>query len=66
MPQMGAPKALKDLALEGLRSWPVKGFEEIYIFYVTEGQTVRIIRVLHGKRDLRRVLKQESADDDSL
>lgn len=66
MPNMGAPKALKEPALEGLRSWPVKGFKEIYIFYVTEGQTVRIIRVLHGRRDLGRVLKQESAHDDTL
>jgi plasmid stabilization system protein ParE len=63
---MGAPKALKRACSKGLRSWPVKGFEEIYIFYVTEGQMVRIIRVLHGKRDLGRILKQEGAGDDTL
>ena len=43
-----------------------KRLQEIYIFYATEGHTVRIIRILYGKRDVRRVLKQESADDDTL
>lgn len=31
MPHIGAPKALKDRALEGLRSWSVKGFEETHL-----------------------------------
>jgi toxin ParE1/3/4 len=65
MPQMGTPRTLKNRDLEGLRAWPVKGFEEIYIFYLTDGETVRVIRVLHGRRDLERILRQESVDDDT-
>jgi hypothetical protein len=38
----------------GLRLWPVKDFEEFLIFYVVDGDTVRVIRILHGKRDLAR------------
>jgi hypothetical protein len=34
MPQIGAPKQFKNPALAGLRSWAVKGFEDILIFYV--------------------------------
>jgi toxin ParE1/3/4 len=66
MPNMGVPRELRNPALNGLRVWPVKEFEEFLIFYVVQGDTVRVIRVLHGKRDLDRILKKESADDDSL
>jgi toxin ParE1/3/4 len=66
MPHMGSPRALKNRHLEGLRAWPVKGFEEIYIFYLTQGETVRVIRVSHGRRDLERILKQESVDHDTI
>jgi toxin ParE1/3/4 len=66
MPQIGAPRTLNNRDLEGLRAWLVKGFEEIYIFYLTEGETVRVIRVLRGRRDLERILKQESVDDDTI
>jgi len=31
---MGAPKPLRNSALEGLGAWPVKGFEDIRIFYL--------------------------------
>ena len=66
MPNMGAPKELKNPALKGLRFWLVKGFEEFLIFYLVRGETVRVIRILHGKRDIDRILKKESADDDTV
>ena len=44
----------------------MKGFEEIVIFYLTEGETVRVIRVLHGRRDIERILKQERVEDDTV
>ena len=45
----------------------MKEFDEFLIFYlVVEGDTVKVIRILHGKRDLDRILKKESADDDRL
>jgi len=40
----------------------VKDFDEFLIFYVVEGDAVKVIRILHGKRDLNRILKWESAD----
>jgi toxin ParE1/3/4 len=66
MPNMGAPRELHNSALKGLRLWPVKDFDEFLIFYVVEGDAVKVIRILHGKRDLDRILKKESADDDKL
>ena len=63
---MGALKELKNPAMKGLRSWPVKGFEEFLIFYLVQGDTVRVIRILHGRRDINRILKNESAEDDKV
>jgi toxin ParE1/3/4 len=66
MPNVGAPREIRNTALKGLRFWPVKDFDEFLIFYMVDGDTVRVIRILHGKRDLDRILKKESADDDKL
>jgi toxin ParE1/3/4 len=30
------------------------------LFYRVEGETVQIVRILHGKRDLRRIVQEES------
>ena len=46
--------------MKGLRSWPVKGFAVIRIYYLASEDEVRVIRVLHGKRDVGRLL--ESSD----
>ena len=63
MPKMGTPRALKNLALEGLRMWPVEGFDEMCIFYQVQGNLLRVVRILHGKRDINRILESESAGD---
>ena len=42
-----------------LRSWPVSGFEFIRIYYLVDGNVLRIIRVLHGVRNVRRILENE-------
>ncbi len=45
--------------LQNLRSWPVVGFEAIRIYYLLEADAMHIIRILHGKRDVRRILQSE-------
>jgi toxin ParE1/3/4 len=57
-PGIGAPKALRSPSLAGLRSWPVTGFSTIRIYYLVEGGTVRVVRVLHGKRDIDALLEE--------
>lgn len=37
---------------QGLRSWPVEGFSNWLVFYRIEGQNLRLVRLLHGARDL--------------
>jgi len=55
-PDIGSPRSLPNLP--GLRSWPIPNFEDIRIYY-THTAGVLSIRVLHGKRDLYRVLGKE-------
>jgi toxin ParE1/3/4 len=62
MPQGGAPKRLSREALRGLRSWPVKGFEDLRVYYLAHEAGVRVVRILHGKRDINNILEKESDD----
>ena len=61
-PEGGAPKRLSREALRGLRSWPVKGFEDLRVYYLAQEGGVRVVRVLHGKRDINNILEKESDD----
>lgn len=45
--------------LSNLRSWPVAGFRAIRIYFEVAGGQVRVVRVLHGKRNVRRILEGE-------
>jgi toxin ParE1/3/4 len=63
MPEIGAPKLLRNPALAGLRSWPVAGFEDILIIYIVQPDTLRVVRVLHGKRDIKKILGREKSDE---
>jgi toxin ParE1/3/4 len=66
MPAMGTPKTLRNPALAGLRVWPVEGFEDMHIFYLAQGETLKVVRILHGRRDMNRILEGESAADDTV
>ncbi len=63
-PLLGSRYQLRNTRLRGLRSWPVAGFEAIRVYYLTDDDTVRVVRVLHGKRDVKRILEHESTADD--
>jgi len=63
MPKMGSPKDFGNAALRELRSWPVQGFEDVRIYYLAEVERLRVIRILHGKRNLSRIFKRDWADD---
>jgi toxin ParE1/3/4 len=65
MPHIGAPKQFKNPNLSGLRFWAVKGFEDILIFYIVQPEDLRVVRILHGRRDTKKLLEQEK-DDEAL
>ncbi len=57
MPGMGAAYPLENTRLEGLRRWPVKGFNKHLIFYLTDDEQIQVLRVLHSARDLPSILE---------
>lgn len=62
MPHIGAPKLLKNPTLSGLRFWAVKDFEDMLIFYIVQPEALRVVRVLHGKRDIKNILERDIDD----
>ena len=64
VPNMGAPRLLKNTALAGSRSWPIRGFPSMHIYYLSGENALRIVRVLHGKRDIAPLLEDETTRDE--
>ncbi len=58
-PRVGARYRSSNPQFQNLRSWPVAGFEAIRIYYLLDDDTMRIIRILHGKRDVKHILERE-------
>ncbi len=58
-PHLGPRYSSANPRLKNLRSWPVVGFEAIRIYYTLEADAKHVIRILHGKRDVRRILENE-------
>src|SRR5580658_3637024 len=52
-PEIGSQRSFRRLV--GIRSRAVTGFKNYLVFYQTRGETVVIVRVLHGMRDLPRL-----------
>ncbi len=58
MPGMGALREVTNPRLAGLRSWPITGFENYLIFYRPTRRGIRVLRVLHGARDIDAILRK--------
>jgi toxin ParE1/3/4 len=56
MPRMAVLCGFRKPATRRLRRWPVKGFENWLIFYQARRDGVEIVHVLHGARDIERLL----------
>ncbi len=57
-PALGNPRHFDDPRLEGLRARTVAGFRKVRVFYLTLGDAVEIVRVLHGARDIPPLLDE--------
>jgi plasmid stabilization system protein ParE len=57
---IGAPKQIANPLLAGLRSWPIPGFPAVRLYYIYADNELRIVRVLHGKRDIHPLLEETS------
>jgi plasmid stabilization system protein ParE len=55
-PSLGPRCPLRNPQLQNLRFCPVTGFETIGIYYLVDASAIRVIRILRGKRDVKRAL----------
>jgi toxin ParE1/3/4 len=63
MPFLGRPREVKEPRLHGLRSIGIRGFRKYLIFYIPMSDHLVIVRVLHGARDIERVLGDWIAEE---
>jgi plasmid stabilization system protein ParE len=52
---MGARREFRDPKLAGMRAWPITRFPKYLIFYLPTKRGIRVLRVIHGARDMRRI-----------
>jgi plasmid stabilization system protein ParE len=57
MPGKGSPKRYRTKQLEGVRSWLVPGFRNYVIFYQASDEALTVLGVVHGARDVRKLLR---------
>jgi toxin ParE1/3/4 len=57
-PGMGAIREFNNARAAHIRSWPVRGFRNYLIFYRPIENGVKIIRVLHGARDIAAIFEE--------
>ncbi|HMC31709.1 MAG TPA: type II toxin-antitoxin system RelE/ParE family toxin [Candidatus Angelobacter sp.] len=58
-PDIGSPRFFSNPKLTGIRSWAVQHFPSIRIYYLVPGRVIRIVRILHGKRDIGPLLEHD-------
>jgi toxin ParE1/3/4 len=59
MPGMGAIREVRKARLKGLRSWPIRHFDNYLIFYLPlEQGGIDVLHILHGARDVDRIVER--------
>ena len=61
-PRVGPRYRSRNPQLQILRTWTVAGFEAIRIYYLLDEDTLRVIRILHGKHNIKRILEGDAGD----
>jgi len=59
MPGLGSRYAVRNPRLPALRCFPVSGFPNHLIFYQATPDSIEIVRLLHGARNLTAILRRE-------
>lgn len=57
LPGSGTPYEAISQAFHGVRWALVRGFEKHIIFYVQAPEGIKIVRVIHGSRDIERIFQ---------
>ena len=59
MPRKGRAREFKIPRFRAVRSWSVTGFPNYLIYCRDLGEAIKILRVLHGARDIDSILGEE-------
>jgi toxin ParE1/3/4 len=57
-PGKGSPKQFRGAKLHGIRSWHIPGFRNYLILYRPIAEGIDVIAIVHGARNLRRLLNE--------
>jgi toxin ParE1/3/4 len=60
-PGIGRSRPSRDPLLQGIRTWPLPGFESVLVVYRVARTDIEVLRVLHGARDVRGLLSDPDA-----
>ena len=65
-PALGARYEFDHPVLTELRFFPISGFKNDLVFYQPTANGIQVLRILHGARDIHRILAEEfSVGDDA-
>jgi len=62
MPELGGEYESANPRLKGLRVVTIPGFRNYLLFYRFNDDSLDVVRVIHGARDLDRLLPRESSE----
>lgn len=65
MPGLGSVRRFKNPLFGELRMWPIPGFRKHLIFYRASEDTLEVVRVVHGARDLAVLFAEEKKEPDA-
>ena len=57
MPGLGSPKRFRVAGITGVRSWWVPAFKKYLIFYQVTDEAIIVLAVVHGARNIRKLLR---------
>ncbi|MBD2579472.1 type II toxin-antitoxin system RelE/ParE family toxin [Oscillatoria sp. FACHB-1406] len=58
-PGIGSLYPVKNLRLQGLRRWAVKGFKNYLIFYFAREKEIEVARILYARQDIKSIFGKE-------
>jgi plasmid stabilization system protein ParE len=63
-PLAGPNCGMRNQQLQNLRSWPLIGFPAVRIYYVLNNDTICVVRILHGKQNVKAILGRGSSSNE--
>ena len=59
-PGLGAVWGFENPEIQDVRVWPIRGFRNYLIFYRSSEETLRVMRVIHGAKDIAAIFQRET------